>query len=93
MKLELKNITLLSYNCLNPIESIKALLYSSKDIDFAETILVSNKKPDRLPEQIKFAQYDGKTHEDSSKFSHSLLSWKRKSQCGSIKRTLSTIFG
>lgn len=72
-KINLKNITLLSYNCVDPIQSVKALLYSSKDIDFAETILVSNKKPDRLPEQIKFAQYDGKTHEDSSKFSHSLL--------------------
>lgn len=72
-KLQLKNITLLSYNCVNPIQSIKALLYSSKHIDFAEMILVSNEKPECLPSNIKFIHTDYKTHLESSKFTYTDL--------------------
>jgi len=72
-KLQLKNITILSYNCVNPIQSIKALLYSSKDIDFGEMILVSNEKPDRLPDNIKFIKTKLKSYLDSSKFTYTEL--------------------
>lgn len=72
-KLDLKNVTLLSYNCVNPVQSIKALLYSSKDIDFGQIILVSNKKPDCLPENIKFVKTDYSMYKDSSKFTYTDL--------------------
>jgi len=71
--LQLKNITLLSYNCVNPIESVKALLYSSKKIDFARIVLVSSKKPDNLPSHIEFVETNLKTHLDSSKFTYTEL--------------------
>lgn len=72
-KLQLKNITILSYNCVDPIQSVKALLYSSKDIDFADIILVSNNKPEKIPSNIRFVKTDSKTHQDSSRFTYELL--------------------
>lgn len=72
-KFKLKNITLLSLNCVDPIQSAKALLYSSKDIEFAEMILVSNKKPDNLPSNIKFVETQNRTHSDSFKFAYEEL--------------------
>lgn len=67
-KKQLKNVTLLSLNCIDPIQSVKALLFSSKHIDFGNMILVSDKKPDNLPTNIKFVHTNVKTHDDSSKF-------------------------
>lgn len=72
-KLQLTNITLFSYNCVNPIESIKALLYSSKYIDFAEILLISNEKPKELPSNIKFVETKLKTYKDSCKFTYQEL--------------------
>lgn len=40
--LDLSNITLVSVNCLNPVDSMKALQYSSKDIKFKEIVLFTN---------------------------------------------------
>lgn len=68
MKLQLKNITLLSLNCIDPIQSVKALLYSCKHINFAEIILVSNTKPNKLPKNITFIPTNVKTHDDASGF-------------------------
>lgn len=67
-KLQLKNITLLSYNCVNPIQSVKALLYSSKDIDFAEIVLVAPERPEKTPSHIKFIETKNRTHAESSNF-------------------------
>ena len=72
-KLNLKNITLLSYNCVNPIQSVKALLYSSKDIDFAEMILVSHEKPEKLPSDISFIKIEKTTHKEASEFTYKML--------------------
>lgn len=72
-KLNLKNITLYSLNCVNPVNSIKALLYSSKDIDFAELVLISNTKPDNLPSNIKFVYTSYTTHKESSLFTYTTL--------------------
>jgi len=72
-KLQLKNVTLYSYNCVNPINSIKALLYSSKNIDFAKTILISNTKPEKIPSNIEFVKTEYTTHKDSSKFTYTDL--------------------
>ena len=73
MKKELTNITLVSSNCVDPIQSAKALLYSSKEIDFAEMILISNKKPDNLPDNIRFVYTDGSTHHDSCRLAYDVL--------------------
>ena len=67
-KLQLENVSILSYNCVDPIQSVKALLYSSKQIDFAEMILVANELPEKTPKNIKFVETKNKTHEDSSLF-------------------------
>jgi hypothetical protein len=69
-KLQLKNISLLSYNCVDPMRSVKALRYSSKDIDFAELILVSHEKPEKLPSDIRFVKAKGTSYIDSTKFSY-----------------------
>jgi hypothetical protein len=61
-KLDLNNVTLLSFNCVDPVRSVKALLYSSKHINFAKMILVSDAKPNRLPADIEFVQTDATTH-------------------------------
>lgn len=49
--LALKNISLVSIDCVNAIESINALLYSSKNINFKELILLTNE--DIFHEKIK----------------------------------------
>jgi hypothetical protein len=72
-KLNLKNITLLSYNCVDPIQSVKALLYSSKDIDFAEMILVSHEKPEKLPSDIFFIKIEKTTHKQANEFTYKIL--------------------
>jgi hypothetical protein len=72
-KINLKNITLLSYNCVNPIQSVKALLYSAKDIDFAELILVSNQKPEKLPSDITFIETKFSTYKEGSLFTYTKL--------------------
>lgn len=72
-KLQLKNISLISFNCVDPIRSAKALLYSSKHIDFAKMILVSNKKPVQLPSNIEFVETDAKTHKDSCQWTYTGL--------------------
>ena len=67
-KLQLTNTTLLSFNCVNPIQSVKALLYSSKDIDFAEMVLVSNKFPNETYKNIRYVNTQKTTYEESSSF-------------------------
>ena len=53
-KLELKNVTLLTVSTIDVDVHIKALMYSSKDIEFGEIKLISDKKPENLPTKIKF---------------------------------------
>ena len=72
-KLQLRDITLLSFNCVTPEQSAKALLYSSKDIDFAEMVLVSNNKPENLPSSIKFIETNLTTHKLASRFTYESL--------------------
>ena len=72
-KLQLKNVTILSYNCVDPIQSIKALLYSSKQIDFAEMILVSHELPKNLPSNIRYVNTEKTTFHKSFNFPYVLL--------------------
>ena len=72
-KLQLNNVTILSHNCVDPIQSVKALLYSSKCIDFAEIIIVSDRKPSNLPTNVRFCSTNTKTHQDSCRFTYEEL--------------------
>lgn len=72
-KRQLKNITLLSLNCVDPIQSVKALLYSSREIEFAKLILISDRKPENLPSNIEFVKTNLNTHAGSSVFTYTEL--------------------
>ena len=71
--MKLHEITAISYNCVDPIESIKALLYSSREIEFGRMILISNEKPDCLPKNIEFVPTSGTTHADSCSLAYDIL--------------------
>jgi hypothetical protein len=51
--LKLENITLIALTSIKLDKTIKALEYSSKDIKFGAIKLVSDVKPDNLPDSIK----------------------------------------
>ena len=53
-KLQLKNVTLMSMSSVNIRETIKAMKYSMREIDFAEAILITHKKPLFLPRSIEY---------------------------------------
>lgn len=69
MNLLLKNIDLVSVNCVNPEESVKALLYSSKNIEFGKMMLISHYKPEKLPSTIDFIETIKHTHDTINGFS------------------------
>ena len=63
--IELPNITLVCVNGVNPELGVKALRYSSKDIKFAKSILLSHYKPDNIGSDIEFKKIVKLTHETS----------------------------
>ena len=67
--INLNNIELISVNCVYPEDSVKALLYSSKDINFAKIKLISHYKPINLPSHIEYIQIEKQTHYSMNKFS------------------------
>ena len=58
-KLKLPNVTIAALACENIYETIQALKYSMKRIEFGDAVLVSWKKPFYLPKNIRF-EYTGK---------------------------------
>jgi hypothetical protein len=65
---QLKNIDLISINCVNPEQSVKALLYSSKDIEFGSIKLLAHYKPDNCPDHIEFHNIGNQTHDSINSF-------------------------
>jgi hypothetical protein len=55
-KLNLPNVTLAAIASTNVEATVKSLLFSSKDINFSEIILISHEKPRILPATIKFRE-------------------------------------
>ena len=53
---QLTNIDLISVNCVNPEQSVKALLYSSQHIKFGSIKLLSHIKPDNITDDIEFIE-------------------------------------
>ena len=46
--INLSNIDLISVNCVDPENSVRALLYSSKDIEFGSLKLFAHYKPNNI---------------------------------------------
>lgn len=63
-KIQLPNVTLVAMTSVLIPETIKALLHSSKNIDFGVIKLISDKKPDNLPPQIEFEKTEPITNID-----------------------------
>jgi hypothetical protein len=74
LKINLKNITLLAIDCVNPSNSVKALLYSSKHIQFGKIILISNERPDNITQDIDFIEIEKQSHSSINRFAMENLS-------------------
>jgi hypothetical protein len=55
--ISLPNVTLLAVSSIEIPATIKALQISSEKINFAKIVLVSDVKPDNLPDSIEYAYY------------------------------------
>ena len=66
--IDLSNIDLISVNCVEPEQSVKALLYSSRDIQFGSLKLFAHYRPENLPESITFIEIEKQTHETMNWF-------------------------
>ena len=55
-KLQLPQVTLCAMTSVNIPETIKAIQYSMKGIDFGDVVLITHKKPWNLPKEIRFSQ-------------------------------------
>ncbi len=53
-RLQLKNVTLVAMTSVRIEETIDALLYSMREIDYADVILITHKKPKNLPDSIRY---------------------------------------
>jgi len=57
-KLQLPNVTLVAVTSVKVKETIKALEYSMKDIDFGDVTLITHRKPFFLPKTIRYQHID-----------------------------------
>ena len=66
--MKLLNIDLISVNCVDPEYSVRALLHSSKDIQFGSLKLFAHYKPSNLPDSIEFIEIPKQTHQTMNWF-------------------------
>ncbi|MCR4901336.1 MAG: hypothetical protein K6A23_00640 [Butyrivibrio sp.] len=57
-KLQLPEVTLVAMTSVNVRETIKAMEYSMRGIDFGDAVLITHKKPIGLPGNIKYSHTD-----------------------------------
>lgn len=57
-KLQLPEITLVAMTSVNIRETIKAMKYSMRGIDFGDAVIITHKKPLGLPADIRYAHTD-----------------------------------
>lgn len=57
-KLKLPQITLVAITSVHLYETVRALLYSMKEIEYGEVLLISHEKPSYLPSCIHFKKTD-----------------------------------
>ena len=55
-KLKLPNVTLAAMSSVKIYETIKALEYSMKGIEFGEVVMITHRKPLKLPKVITYKQ-------------------------------------
>ena len=68
MKVDLRNVTILCIDGVEPEKGLKALKYSMKDIDFAKAKLLSHIKPENIPTSIEFVEIEKLTYESYNSF-------------------------
>ena len=66
--IDLKNITLICVDGVEPTLGVKALRYSMQKINFAKSIIISHIKPENLSDDIEFIEIEKLTHETYSPF-------------------------
>lgn len=54
-RLQLKEVTLMAMTSVKVMETVKAMKFSMKNVDFGDAVLISHKKPIYLPKNIRFA--------------------------------------
>lgn len=57
-KLQLPEVTLVAMTSVNVRETVRAMEYSMRGIDFGEAIIITHKKPFGLPKNIKYSHTD-----------------------------------
>lgn len=57
-KIKLPKVTLAALTSVNVYETVKALEYSMRGIEFGDVVLISHKKPFYLPKSIRFSYTD-----------------------------------
>ncbi len=55
-RLQLPDVTLMAMTSVKVMETVKAMLYSMRGIDFGDAVLISHKRPVYLPGRIRFAK-------------------------------------
>jgi len=63
-KLQLNNVTLVAMTSVNVMETVKAMKYSMKGIDFGDAVLITHKKPIYLPHTIRYSHTSKLTNID-----------------------------
>lgn len=69
--LKLKNVTLTALACTNLYETVQAMKYSMKDIEFGDAVFISHKKPFYLPSNIRY-EYTSR-NKSMDEFSYKLM--------------------
>lgn len=54
-RLQLPNVTLMAMTSVKVMETVKAMSYSMRQIDFGDAVLITHKKPFYLPKSIRYA--------------------------------------
>jgi len=65
---DLRNITLICIDGVNPNIGVKAVKYSMREINFAKNLILSHIKPDNMPDNIIFEEIPKLTHDTYSQF-------------------------
>ena len=70
-KLRLPNVTIAAMTSVDVYETVEAMKYSMRDIEFGDAVLITDKKPFYLPKNIRFS-YTTKL-DDIDKFNYKMV--------------------
>ena len=57
-KLKLPQVTLVAMTSVNVKETIQAMVYSIRGIEFGDAVIITQKKPHGLPKAIRYSHTD-----------------------------------